>query len=233
MLPRDFFISSFLYILEGSTKTSRDVMAMTEEGLNFLQERSLFWESLGPLPPPLPQRRAHRIQKMSNLTSVGSLENITGSMLAVSESLRPGPPTNIDSPVPPDESTVNFDFKSYRPSSSLFGSGYVESSSDFAMYSEEPIYPDAPASELESWRDTDTEISAQEQRKRDIAVYFTKESDSIEQCKYLHDIFQIMYLLNSKVLGIKNLAIWIKEGRIFFISRRTQNILFTVICRRT
>ena len=128
------------------------------------------------------------MQKGTNLISVGSLENITGSITDAPDSLRPGPPTSNDSPMLSDRTEVNFEFRSYRPASSVFGSYYMGSSSDFALYSEDADYSEPPASELESWKDTDTEISAQEQRKRDIAVYLTRESDFIEQCTYIYNI---------------------------------------------
>lgn len=50
-----------------------------EAGLEFLQERTKFWDSLGPLPPPHPSRRSmnpsRNRSQMSEYTSSESLKS--------------------------------------------------------------------------------------------------------------------------------------------------------------
>ena len=50
-----------------------------EDGLYFLQERTQFWDSLGPLPPPHPVKksRLHRgTSRLSHYTSTESLSSV-------------------------------------------------------------------------------------------------------------------------------------------------------------
>jgi len=57
------------------------VAEAAETGINFLQERAQFWDSLGPLPPPRPTRksvaRSRNRSQMSQYTSTESLNTIS------------------------------------------------------------------------------------------------------------------------------------------------------------
>lgn len=102
---------------------------VAEHGLLFLEERSRFWNSLGPLPPPHPSRTARMSRnrrdrsRMSHYTSMESLNSVdtikTDSSTSKSTSRkkyksRYSYGVKREKPNPPPPERVNFDFSSYK-----------------------------------------------------------------------------------------------------------------------
>ncbi|KAH3877938.1 outer dynein arm-docking complex subunit 4-like isoform X2 [Dreissena polymorpha] len=110
------------------------VSEAAETALNFLQERTHFWDSLGPLPPPHPSRRrnagSRNKSQMSTYTSSESLNsmgtfNTASSMESLASSKfskgtgktyrsRYAFGKKKEKPVAPKPEKIKFDFSSYR-----------------------------------------------------------------------------------------------------------------------
>lgn len=111
-----------------------EVGDVAEIGLQFLQERTKFWDSLGPLPPPHPSRKTHsqlysNRSRMSQYTSTDSLHSVGtnntsstvksyGSKFSKSSSKtyrsRYAYGKKREKPAQPKPEKVKFDFASYR-----------------------------------------------------------------------------------------------------------------------
>ncbi|KAK7487432.1 hypothetical protein BaRGS_00021273 [Batillaria attramentaria] len=86
-----------------SDRAERELTMLTDEGLEFLRERSVFWDSLGPLPPPVPPRRS--------LVRERTFGSIASGDLSVNHGMRR---RHADPEVAQkDVSQVNFDFRSH------------------------------------------------------------------------------------------------------------------------
>lgn len=66
-----------MWLVAAGGKAERDVTMLTDEGLEFLRERSVFWDTLGPLPPPVPSRRGlTRERTFGGISNGGSVSHI-------------------------------------------------------------------------------------------------------------------------------------------------------------
>ncbi|XP_060581205.1 outer dynein arm-docking complex subunit 4-like [Ruditapes philippinarum] len=110
------------------------VATVAETGLQFLQERTQFWDSLGPLPPPHPSRKSNsqlrsNRSRMSTYTSTESLQSVgtyNTSSTVHSYGSKYSKASNKtyrsryaygrkkEKPQPPKPEKVKFDFASYR-----------------------------------------------------------------------------------------------------------------------
>ena len=64
---------------KSTLKREGSIADAVEDGLYFLQERTQFWDSLGPLPPPHPTKKTNLkrgTSKLSHYTSTESLASV-------------------------------------------------------------------------------------------------------------------------------------------------------------